>query len=111
MTVTLETLRADFEAARQAWAANETAAMPDAALQLLKMTRDEYLTDALRVGTFELFVSFPLAYDDAVPDARIQAVLRGKLQANLIDVFMRYGPKAAMAYKLSDGAIDPRVQP
>lgn len=108
MTVTLETLRADFEAAREAWAENEAVTMLDAGLRRLKMTRDEYKADALRIGQFQWFLSFFAGYDEDVPDSRIQAAIKGKRLANLIDVYEKHGRRAAMLYRLSEGAIDPR---
>lgn len=92
MTVTLETLRADFEAQRLC------------KLEAIAL-RHNTTPDQVRTGRQYMDADFaarlPIERLIQMPDAMLGAIY----------VIARdYGLEAAMLYKLSDGAIDPRVE-
>lgn len=86
MTVTLETLREDFEAAA-------------AELQ------SHYRPDLHSKMSWFVFGQLPDT------DAAKTAKARHEMALNVLWVAQKHGLQAAMTFKLSDGAIDPRVKP
>lgn len=114
MTVTLETLRADFKKARLAHL-KERIKMggcdhnsvlkwhSESAAQWISDT-DEWPADLTLAQ---------IAWFKANREPPTAQFVRSIQAANILDVAEKHGLRAAMAYKLSDGAIDPRkaVQP
>lgn len=84
--ITLETLRADFEAVIDAFGCHMTYPEPD-----------EFYADLRR------------CHPKGSTNEALHA--NGLLVTGIYIVARDHGLEAAMLYKLSDGAIDPRVQP
>lgn len=88
MTVTLETLRSDYKSEES---------------RLRHMGVADVDLQGLVTMTLDPAVSRPTATDILAQIKRVQA------KRELLNVAEEHGLKAAMLYKLSDGAIDPRA--
>lgn len=111
MTVTLETLRADFEAAR---IKSEASLRDFCERQRCRLTLVE-TGEELYHKPFSFYLTKwqNIRCRIEAPDLDFEwyAEVDGELllTAHVLDVAEKHGLEAAMLYKLSDGAIDPRV--
>lgn len=105
-TVTLETLRTDFEAARQNAAASvkDWLFTPDH-VEAVTVRFSNLPISAFMSGTLKASISLG---ETAEIQIEVDTPADVRLSANIIDVAEKHGLEAAMLYKLSDGAIDPR---